>query len=58
MKRFDLQDGLLVAGVVLIVAGIGAWSRPAAAIALGCFCLAFVRLIARVRAQDKPEGKI
>lgn len=54
MRRFDLQDGLLLAGIVLIVAGIGVWSRPAAAIALGLFCLWGVYSIARSRPK-KPE---
>jgi hypothetical protein len=57
-KWFDLQDALLVLGILFIVGGIGAWSRPAASIILGLFCLGFVRLIARSRAPGKPEGKI
>lgn len=55
MKRFDLQDALLVLGIGLIVGGIAAWSRPAAAIILGLFCLAAVYAIAHTR---KPEGKL
>jgi hypothetical protein len=58
MKRIDLQDVLLVTGILLIVGGIAEWSRPAAAIVLGLFCLAFVRAIAHSRAPNKPEGKI
>lgn len=59
MKRFDLQDALLVAGVLLITGGIAAWSRPAAAIALGIFCLCGVYSIAaHSRAPNKPEGKL
>jgi Na+-transporting NADH:ubiquinone oxidoreductase subunit NqrB len=57
MKRIDLQDVLLIAGILLIVGGIAAWSRPAAAIVLGLFCLAFVYSIATSRAPNKPEGK-
>lgn len=56
MKRIDLQDVLLVAGVASIVAGVNAWSHPAAAIVFGLFCLVAVRAIGRSKG-DKPEGK-
>jgi hypothetical protein len=58
MKRFDLQDAFLLFGVLLIVGGVAAWSRAAAAIVLGLFCLGFVRSIAQSRAPNKPEGKL
>jgi uncharacterized membrane protein len=58
MKHIDLQDVLLVSGVLLIVGGIAAWSRPAAAITLGLFCLAAVYAIAHRRTPMKPEGKL
>jgi hypothetical protein len=54
-KRIDVQDVLLVAGVCLIVGGIAAWSRAAASIVLGLFCLLFVFTIARSGAPNKPE---
>jgi uncharacterized membrane protein HdeD (DUF308 family) len=55
MKRFDLQDWLLLSGVLLIVGGIAAWSRPAAAIVLGLFCLWGVYSISTSRVPKKPE---
>lgn len=61
MKSFDLQDALLICGVLFIVGGVAAWSRAAAAIVLGLFCLLFVRLITLARAPrapNKPEGII
>jgi hypothetical protein len=59
LKSIDLQDVLLILGVGLIVGGIAAWSRPAASIVLGLFCLLFVFTIARSRrAPNKPEGKL
>ena len=58
LKWFDLQDALLLLGIAFIVGGIYAWSRPAASIVLGVFCLGFVRFIARSRTPNKPEGKI
>jgi hypothetical protein len=60
MRHIDLQDVLLVSGVLLIIGGIAAWSRPAAAIVLGLFCLAAVYAIAhqKARAPNKPEGKL
>lgn len=58
MKHIDLQDVLLVSGVLLIVGGIAAWSRPAAAVVLGLFCLVAVYAIAHKRAPNKPEGTL
>jgi hypothetical protein len=43
--KFDRQDVLLVVGVVSLIGGIGAWSRPAAAVVFGLICLGFVHLI-------------
>ena len=57
LKQIDLQDALLVIGTALIVAGVGAWSRPAASIMLGVFCLAAVRFTDRAPRGQKPEGK-
>jgi uncharacterized membrane-anchored protein len=58
MKRFDLQDALLICGVSSIVGGVAAYSRAAAAIVFGLLCLFFVRAIGRSRPPNKPEGKI
>lgn len=53
--KIDLQDVLLIAGVVSIVGGVGTWSRPAAAVVFGLFCLAFVTTIGRSR-REKIQG--
>jgi hypothetical protein len=55
--KFDLQDMLLLLGVGCVVGGIGAWSKPAAAIVFGCFCLLGVLLIERgARARKAKSG--
>jgi hypothetical protein len=43
--------GLAIAGIVLIVAGIAAWSVPAAAVTAGVFLLAGAYATAYVTAQ-------
>lgn len=55
MRKFDLQDALLLAGVASIVGGVAAFSQAGAAIVFGIFCLMGVRAIGRAR---KPEGKL
>jgi hypothetical protein len=45
--KFDLQDGLLLLGIACVVGGIAVWSKPAAAIVFGLFCLLAVLLIGR-----------
>jgi hypothetical protein len=55
--KFDLQDLLLVLGISCIVGGIAVWSRPAAAIVLGCFFLFAVLQIERGgRARKATSG--
>lgn len=58
MKKLDLQDALLLAGIASIVGGTAAWSRPAAAILFGLFCLFGVLLIERgkVRVKKGSDG--
>jgi len=55
----DFQDVLLFLGIASIVGGVFAFSRPAAAIVFGLFCLAAVRNLARLAALkgSKPERK-
>lgn len=55
-RKFDLEDALLVLGVGSIVGGVAAWSRPAAAIVFGLFCLLFLVLIGRGAAARKETG--
>lgn len=43
--QIDRQDVLLVIGVVSLIGGVAAWSRPAAAVLLGLLCLGAVWLI-------------
>ncbi|WP_420239251.1 hypothetical protein ACOBR2_06640 [Telmatobacter bradus] len=50
--KFDLQDALLLVGVASIVGGIAFWSRPAALVIFGLFCLAGVRLMGRAQRPD------
>ncbi len=59
MKKIDLQDVLLLAGVASIVGGVGMWSHPAAAVVFGLFFLVGVRTIARNAPRDgaKPERR-
>jgi hypothetical protein len=57
MKRIDLQDVLLLLGILFIVGGIFQWSRAAASVVLGLIFLAFVYSIQTSRPPDKPEGK-
>jgi len=61
--KIDRQDLLLITGVISIVGGVAVWSKPAAAIVFGIFCLGFVLLIERARAiglhaiaSDYKEG--
>ena len=58
MKRFDLQDTLLLVGIISIVSGVRLWSVPAALVVFGLFCLVGVAGIARSRAVkgNKLEG--
>jgi uncharacterized membrane protein HdeD (DUF308 family) len=49
LRAFDRQDLLLVVGIVSLVGGIAAWSRPAAAVVFGLLCLGCVLLIERAR---------
>lgn len=53
--KIDRQDVLLVVGVLSLLAGIGAWSKPAALIVLGLMCLASVLMIER--SKSKKETK-
>ncbi len=39
MARLDTSDALLVIGLTTLICGIGAVSRPAAAIVFGSLCL-------------------
>lgn len=56
MKLLDLQDVLLVLGVVSVVGGVAMWSRPVALILFGLLCLADVLLI---QAHDlRRAGKV
>jgi ABC-type transport system involved in cytochrome c biogenesis permease subunit len=52
--KLELDDLLTVLGVASIVGGVAAWSRPAAAVVFGVFCLFFVLLIQRTRKASKP----
>lgn len=52
--KIDRQDVLLVIGVLALLAGIGAWSKPAALIVLGLMCLTSVWLIEK---SPKKESK-
>lgn len=57
-SAFDLQDLLLVLGVVALVGGIAAWSVPASAIVFGLLCFAAVLLMERAKqaaAQSAAE---
>jgi hypothetical protein len=61
VKSIDLQDVLFVLGIVFVVLGVAAWSRPAASIVLGVACLLCVRFIARARShaeQKQQRGQI
>lgn len=51
--KLDLQDALLLLGISCIVGGVGCWSRPAAAIVFGVFCMMAVVLIGRRRSAEK-----
>jgi uncharacterized membrane protein HdeD (DUF308 family) len=53
LAQLDFQDAMLFAGVVSIVGGIAAWSRPAAAIVFGIMCLFGVLLIERGKSKQK-----
>jgi hypothetical protein len=55
VKKFDLQDLLVVAGVFLVVAGICAWSCAGAAVTLGCFCLLGAVSIGRAGARERKK---
>jgi hypothetical protein len=50
---FDLQDALLLIGVTSIVGGIALWSRAAAAVVFGVFCLIAVLQIERGKRAGK-----
>lgn len=54
--KFDLQDALLLLGIGCIVGGVSCWSRPAASILFGVFCLASVVMIGRRRVADDKKG--
>lgn len=45
MKKFDLQDALLLVGLACVVGGVAMWSRPAALILFGVLCLSSVCLL-------------
>jgi hypothetical protein len=51
-SRFDVQDGLLLGGCLLLVAGIAAIYWPAGLIAAGLLCLGFAHLIERAKRVD------
>jgi hypothetical protein len=53
---FDLQDALLLIGVASIVGGIALWSRPAAAVVFGVFCLIAVLQIERGKRVGKDTS--
>jgi uncharacterized membrane-anchored protein len=53
--KIDRQDVLLVVGVVALLAGIGAWSKPAALIVLGLMCLASVAMIERLKSKKETN---
>ena len=53
MKRIDLQDVLLLAGIVSIVGGVAVWSRPAASVLFGLLCLFAVWQIERGKRVGK-----
>jgi membrane protein implicated in regulation of membrane protease activity len=55
--KFDLEDALLLLGVASVVAGIALWSRPAALVVFGGFCLlAVVQMERGVRARKAKSG--
>jgi hypothetical protein len=51
--QLDVQDLLLAAGVLLIEAGVAAYSIPVASILLGLFALAGVWLIETTKRQTR-----
>ncbi len=53
--KIDLQDGLLLAGVALVISGIAHWSIAAAAIVLGGMCLLSSLAIAHVKQSGKDK---
>lgn len=54
--KIDRQDVLLVVGVLALLAGIGAWSKPAALVVLGLMCLASVAMIEREKKSKKESN--
>jgi energy-converting hydrogenase Eha subunit C len=54
--KFDLQDVLLLVGVICLLAGIAYYSIAAASIALGIICLFFCLLISRAKAEAAKWG--
>jgi hypothetical protein len=56
MKRFDLQDSLLLTGVLSLETGVAAIYWPAALILLGLLCLGGVLLIERARKAKEKNG--
>lgn len=50
--KFDLQDGLLLAGVGSLEAGVASFSWKVALILFGMICLFSVMLIERAKAKS------
>ena len=55
MKTFDLQDGLIAAGLTSLFAGVYSIYRPAAFILAGLMALAFALLIQFSRRAASPK---
>jgi len=56
MKKIDLADVLLIAGLALLLVGIAHFSFALAEIVAGLFCLLFVVLIQRGRSNERKAG--
>ena len=56
VKQFDLQDALLLAGIVFweIAAAVIWW--PSALVLAGAFCLGFAILIEKTKANGNPKS--
>lgn len=53
--KFDVQDVLLIVGVLSLIVGVGAWSIPASAIVFGIICLLLVVQIERSKKVKEGE---
>jgi hypothetical protein len=57
VKKFDLQDALLLCGFVSFEAGVAAISWPWALILAGMICFGFALLIERAKVAEAGKKK-